>query len=154
MKNSRNSTLFLFPVLSLSLCHSFAECSIQLQIRLSQLGTLPIIVSHRLHNSHLYSTDHMSFATLSRTAMQRLTRGSRTSTGVSRRGLATHEPEVSWGEYRSGKKTFAEWVDANRHIVAGGFFAFYVSLAVYKFRPGPKGKDAKEEVEVKTEETS
>lgn len=59
-----------------------------------------------------------------------------------RRGLATHEPEVSWGEYRSGKKTFAEWVDANRHVVAGSMFAFYVGLAAWNLRPGKKKKKA------------
>lgn len=57
-----------------------------------------------------------------------------------RRGLATHEPEVSWSEYRSGQKTFAQWVDANRHIVAGSMFAFYVSLAAWSLRPGKKKK--------------
>lgn len=59
---------------------------------------------------------------------------------IPRRGLATHEPEVSWAEYRSGKKTLNEWVDANRHIVAGSFFVFYVSIAAWNLRPGKKKK--------------
>jgi hypothetical protein len=61
-----------------------------------------------------------------------LTRGA-----VPRRGLAAHanEPEVLWSDYRSGKVSLAEWVDGNRHIVAGGFFLFYCALAANAFRP-------------------
>lgn len=66
-----------------------------------------------------------------------------------RRGMATHEPQVSWSEYRSGEKTLAQWVEANRHIVAGSMFAFYVSLAVWKL--GPKKAPAAEP-EAKVEE--
>lgn len=61
-----------------------------------------------------------------------------------RRGLATQEPQVSWAEYRAGDKTFAEWVDANRHIVAGSLFGFYVGLAVWKLRPTGKKADEPE----------
>lgn len=45
---------------------------------------------------------------------------------------------MSWSQYRSGEKTLAEWVDANRHIVAGSMFAFYVGLAAWNLRPGKK----------------
>jgi hypothetical protein len=70
-----------------------------------------------------------------------LVRGARGAMSASRaparRGLAAHadEPVVPFSDYRAGKATFAEWVDANRHIVAGSIFAFYVTLAVVKFRP-------------------
>lgn len=56
------------------------------------------------------------------------------------RAFASDVPPVSWAQYRSGDKTLAEWVDANRHIVAGGMFAFYVGLAAWNLRPGKKSK--------------
>lgn len=84
----------------------------------------------------------MTLAQVSRLTMRRALGAPRPLQSVPRRGLATHEPQVSWSEYRSGQKTFAEWVDANRHIVAGSMFAFYVSLAAWSLRPG-KGKKKK-----------
>jgi hypothetical protein len=62
-----------------------------------------------------------------------------------RRGLAAHanEPEVLWSDYRSGKVSLAEWVDGNRHVVAGGFFLFYCALAANAFRP-KKNKKTKQ----------
>lgn len=71
-----------------------------------------------------------------------------------RRGMAAHadEPVVTWGEYRSGKATLGEWVDANRHVVAGGFFCFYVGLAVNALRPkkNKKPEAAEEAAAVET----
>jgi fermentation-respiration switch protein FrsA (DUF1100 family) len=65
---------------------------------------------------------------------------SRAAQAPARRGLAAHadEPVVLFADYRAGKATLAEWVDANRHIVAGGMFAFYVSLAAIALRPKKK----------------
>lgn len=54
-----------------------------------------------------------------------------------RRGLAT-EPEVAWADYRSGKVSLQEWVDSNRHKVAGSFFFFYMGLGAYQLRPKKK----------------
>lgn len=64
-----------------------------------------------------------------------------------RRGLASHAEEVvTWSEYRSGKVTLQQWVDGNRHIVAGGLLSFYGLLAVYFMRP-KKPKQAETEVQ-------
>lgn len=72
-----------------------------------------------------------------------------TTQSVQRRGMAAQpETPVTWAEYRSGKKTLAEWVDGNRAQVAFGFFVFYCSLAAYQLRP-KKGKKA-----AKTEEAA
>lgn len=49
--------------------------------------------------------------------------------------MSSEVPPVSWSEYRDGSKTLAQWVDANRHKVAGGMFAFYASLAAWSLRP-------------------
>lgn len=60
-----------------------------------------------------------------------------------RRALAAaHEPQVTWAEYRSGQKSLAEWVDANRARVAFGFFVFYAGLGAWNLRPKGKKKPA------------
>jgi hypothetical protein len=75
-----------------------------------------------------------------------------------RRGLAAHadEPVVPFSDYRAGKVTLAQWVDANRHIVAGGFFVFYCALAANAFRPkkNKKAKQAEEEAAKGTAENA
>lgn len=87
----------------------------------------------------------MTLLQASRTVMRRaMPRPSAPGQAVPRRGMATHEPEVSWAEYRSGEKTLAQWVEANRHVVAGSMFFFYVGLAIYKLRPGRGSKSAPE----------
>lgn len=68
-----------------------------------------------------------------------------------RRGLAT-EPEVAWADYRSGKVSLQEWVDGNRHKVAGSFFFFYLGLAAYQLRP--KKKPAADETATATDATT
>eukprot|EP00180_Rhodochaete_pulchella_P000554 Plantae.Rhodophyta-Rhodochaete_pulchella.ctg13987.p4 GENE.Plantae.Rhodophyta-Rhodochaete_pulchella.ctg13987~~Plantae.Rhodophyta-Rhodochaete_pulchella.ctg13987.p4 ORF type:complete len:110 (-),score=13.36 Plantae.Rhodophyta-Rhodochaete_pulchella.ctg13987:746-1075(-) len=52
-----------------------------------------------------------------------------TASGVAgRRGMATEE-SVSWGEYRSGKKSLQQWIDANRPIVVvGTLVGWYVVI--------------------------
>mmetsp|Transcript_5743 Transcript_5743/g.11406 ORF Transcript_5743/g.11406 Transcript_5743/m.11406 type:complete len:94 (-) Transcript_5743:184-465(-) len=60
-----------------------------------------------------------------------------------RRGMASdahHDPPVSWSEYRSGKKTLSEWIDANRPIVVVGTLAGYVAL-IKLFGGGKKKKN-------------
>ena len=75
-----------------------------------------------------------------RTAIRRAAVGqTQPARAAPRRGLAT-EPEVSWAEYRSGKVTLSEWVDANRHIVALGLLSSYGILAGLKVRSGRKKK--------------
>lgn len=59
---------------------------------------------------------------------------------VPRRRFAA-EPEIPFADYRTGKVTLTEWVDANRHKVAGSFFAFYVVLIGYKLRPKKKAAE-------------
>lgn len=94
----------------------------------------------------------MSLANTSRATMRRLLGAPRLRINTpSRRGLATHEPQVTWAEYRSGKKTLNEWVDANRHIVAGSFFAFYVSIAAWNLRPGKKRKKTETEAQAEAD---
>ena len=67
---------------------------------------------------------------------------------IPRRTLATHEPEIAWSDYRSGKVTFQQWVDGNRYIVAGSMFAFYVGLGVYLgLRPKKEKKGVVEVME-------
>lgn len=66
-----------------------------------------------------------------------------------------HEPEVSWSDYRAGKATLNEWVNGNRHIVAGGMFAFYVSLGLYfGLRPKKKSEEPASLPEVAPTETA
>lgn len=90
----------------------------------------------------------MSLANASRATVRRFLGAPRLPTNTPpRRNLATNEPQVTWAEYRSGKKTLTEWVDANRHVVAGGFFVFYVSLIAWNLRPGKKRKKADTEAD-------
>lgn len=79
-----------------------------------------------------------------RTALRRAAQSPRMTNGGAfakpqRRGLAD-EAEVPWADYRAGKVSLQEWVDGNRHKVAGGFFAFYVGLIGWNLRP-KKNKD-------------
>lgn len=86
----------------------------------------------------------MSALTGARAAMRRAARLPRAGGAAPpRRAMsgAHEEPQVAWADYRSGDKTFAEWVDANRHVVAGGFFVFYSSLAAYALRPKKGAKE-------------
>lgn len=77
------------------------------------------------------------------TALQRSVMAFRRVAGSSqRRGFASHhEPQVTWSEYRSGKKSLTEWVDGNRAQVAFGFFVFYSSLAAWTLRPKKKATE-------------
>lgn len=74
-----------------------------------------------------------------RTAVRAAAQARPATAAAARRGMAT-EPEIAWSEYRAGKATLQEWVDANRHKVAGGFFTFYVGLAAWNLRPTKGGK--------------
>mmetsp|Transcript_34824 Transcript_34824/g.35491 ORF Transcript_34824/g.35491 Transcript_34824/m.35491 type:complete len:81 (-) Transcript_34824:15-257(-) len=59
--------------------------------------------------------------------------------GGARRGMATEE-KVSWEQYKSGKKSFQEWQDANRPILVGGIIAGYVVVYLLVTRGKKKSK--------------
>lgn len=94
----------------------------------------PVVVIVQLSEAPLLQNFKMSALQRSKAAFSRVMGTSQ------RRGFAaSHGPQATWAEYRSGSKTLTEWVDGNRAQISFGFFVFYCSIAAWNLRPRAKG---------------